>query len=59
MKTTIPIQSPENNELFTDLGLFRQLAGAFNDGNLDRLNAELHSLFAAPECRMPGQVADK
>ena len=59
MKTTIRIQSPENNELFTDLGLFRQLAGAFNDGNLDRLNGELHSLFGAPECRMAEQTTDK
>ena len=56
MSTTTPIKSPENNELYAEQGLLRQLAGAFNEGSLDSLNAQLHSLCGALACSTPGHA---
>jgi hypothetical protein len=58
MSTTTPVKSPENNELYAERGLLRQLAGAFNEGSLDSLNAQLHSLCGPLACSTPGHAAD-
>jgi hypothetical protein len=38
-------------------GLLRHLARAFNEGGLDNLNAELHSLCGALACSTPAHAA--
>jgi hypothetical protein len=57
MSTTPIIKSREKNELHAAQGLLRHLAGAFNEGGLDNLNAELHSLCGALACSTPAHAA--
>ncbi len=57
MDTTPIIESREKNELQAAQGLLRHLASAFNEGGLDNLNAELHSLCAALSCSTPEHAA--
>jgi hypothetical protein len=57
MSTTPIIKSREKNELHAAQGLLRHLAGAFNEGGLDNLNAELHSLCGALACGTPAHAA--
>ena len=56
MSTTTPIESREKNELYAEPGLLQQLAGAFNEGSLDSLNAQLHSLCGTLACSTPGHA---
>lgn len=56
MSTTTQIKSPENNELYAEQGLLQQLAGAFNEGRLDSLNAQLHSLCGRLACSTLGHA---
>jgi len=57
MSTTPIIKSREKNELHAAQGLLRHLASAFNEGGLDKLNAELHSLCGALASSTPAQTA--
>ena len=56
MSTTTPVKTPAIKELYAEEGLFRLLAGAFHEGNLESLHAELHSLCSALACSTPGHA---
>jgi hypothetical protein len=49
--STIPIiptvMPPHQTDLHAGQALLRHLAGAFNEGGLDKMNTELHSLCVA------------
>ena len=55
--STIPviqtIKAPQKKEMHAAQGLLRHLTGAFNEGGLDKFNAELHSLCGALACSAP------
>ena len=57
MSTTPIIKLRKKNERRAAQGLLSHLAGAFNEGGLDNLNAELHSLCAALSHSTPEYVA--
>lgn len=57
MSTTPIIKSPETNERHAAQGLRRHLAGAFNEGGLENLDAELHSLCVTLSCSTPEHAA--
>jgi len=48
---------PHKKDLHAGQALLRHLAGAFNEGGLDNLNAELRSLCAALSHSTPEYVA--
>ena len=57
MSTTPIAKSPETNERHAAQGLLRHLAGALNEGGVDNLNAELHSLCGALARSAPAHAA--
>ena len=48
---------PHKKDLHAGQALLRHLAGAFNEGGLENLDAELHSLCVALSCSTPEYAA--
>ncbi len=48
---------PHKNDLHAAQALLRHLAGAFNEGGLENLDTELHSLCVALSCSTPEHAA--
>lgn len=57
MSTSSIIKSRETNERHAAQGLLRHLAGAFNEGGLDKMNTELQCLCVALSHSTPAPAA--